>query len=51
MLKIHIESENHSAIFDLPYKREELEQYLCDAGFWNPYADLHLLEDDDPENV
>jgi len=51
MLKVLIECENHSDIFDLPYNREELEQYLCDAGFWNPSADLCLVDDHNPENV
>ena len=51
MLKVLIDCNEHPAKFDLPYNMMEVGEYLCSAGFWNPYADLQLLDDDDPESV
>lgn len=51
MLKVLIDCNDHPAIFDLPHKVTEVGDYLCGAGFWNPYANLCLLDDDNPENV
>lgn len=51
MLKVLIDCNDHSAIFDLPHKVMEVGDYLCSAGFWNPYTDLQLLDDDDPNSV
>ena len=43
MLKVLIDCNDHPAIFNLPHKVMEVGDYLCSAGFWNPYADLQLL--------
>ena len=51
MLKVLIDCDEHPAIFNLPNKPEEVGDYLCSAGFWDPYTDLQLLENDDPNAV
>ncbi len=49
MMKVLIDYEHHSAIFDLPHSQLEVSDYLLSAGIQYPYADLMLNEDDSPD--
>ena len=51
MLKVLITCDEHPAIFDLPHDRTEIGLFLAGAGFWNPYAHLRLLDDENPNAI
>jgi len=51
MLKVLITCDEHPAIFDLPHDRSEVGIFLAGVGFWNPYADLRLFDDEKMDAV
>ncbi len=51
MLKVLIDYGDHPAIFDLPHNQLKVSDYLLSIGFWNPYADLVLNEDNTIDSV
>lgn len=51
MLKVLLNYDDKTAIFNLPHNSLEVSNYLLAVGSLKPYTDLLLNDDDDPEQV
>jgi hypothetical protein len=51
MLRVLLSHDDKTAYFNVPHNSLEVGNYLLAVGCLKPYAEIHLNDDDDPEQV